>query len=125
MAYGSGCAASMFGLEVLCAPISASDVLDSLKTRRQLATEDALIHINRFEMTHGRFGFEPAHGASQQNQAYYLHSVSELGIRNYRAHLTETLLKICAHKHMSIIELQSDAISDQMLNQLIPVLGNN
>ena len=33
MAYGSGCAASMFGLDATAAPVHASDVLVSLNSR--------------------------------------------------------------------------------------------
>ena len=61
MAYGSGCAASMFGLETTGAPIHASDVLTRLRERQPASVEDALLLVDAFEMTHRRFGFEPVH----------------------------------------------------------------
>ena len=61
MAYGSGCAASLFGLEAVRVPLHASGALANLASRHPVAVEDALLLVQAFEMTHGRFGFEPSH----------------------------------------------------------------
>ena len=60
MAYGSGCAASLFGLHVASVPQHASGVLAGLASRRPVGVEDALLLVDAFEMTHGRFGFVPS-----------------------------------------------------------------
>jgi 3-hydroxy-3-methylglutaryl CoA synthase len=52
MAYGSGCAASMHGLDATAAPVYASDVLAGLRDREQTPIEDALLLVSTFEMTH-------------------------------------------------------------------------
>ena len=59
MSYGSGCAASLFGLEATAVPIHALNVLSSLQMRLPTCVEDALFLIHAFEMTHTRFGFYP------------------------------------------------------------------
>ena len=84
MSYGSGCAASMYGLEVAVAPAHESDVLTRLTLRRSMPIEDALLSVGAFEITHGRFGFTPSRAGQQQAVAYYLQSVSAVGIRCYR-----------------------------------------
>ena len=60
MAYGSGCAASLFGLHAASVPQHASGVLAGLASRRPVGVEDALLLVDAFEMTHGRFGFVPS-----------------------------------------------------------------
>ena len=61
VAYGSGCAASMYGLSAISVPVHRSDVLRSLQQRNPKSTEDALFLICAFEMTHRCFGFQPSH----------------------------------------------------------------
>jgi len=72
MSYGSGCAASMYGLRANRAPYHASDVLIHLSARCAVPIEDALLFINSFELTHGRFGFKPSDVCDRQDGAYYV-----------------------------------------------------
>ena len=60
LSYGSGCAASLYGMDLAEIPVHASKVLAELASRPCVAIEDALAHVNAFEMTHGRFGFVPS-----------------------------------------------------------------
>jgi hypothetical protein len=80
MAYGSGCAASIYGLEATVAPAHTVDVLTHLTMRQPLPIEDSLIFVHAFEVTHGRFGFTPSKAGYQKFAAYFLHSVSAMGI---------------------------------------------
>ena len=89
MAYGSGCAASMYGLEATVAPALTADVLTDLTLRQSIPIEDTLLLVQAFEVTHGRFGFTPAQAGYQQSGAYYLHSVSAIGIRCYEQYFSK------------------------------------
>ena len=54
MSYGSGCAASMYGLEAsACVPIHRSDIVTRLRSRLSKPIEDTLLLVDAFEMTHG------------------------------------------------------------------------
>jgi len=72
MAYGSGCAASMYGLEATVVPAHTADVLAHLTLRQSLPIEDALLLVHAFEVTHGRFGFTPLDTHHRQANAYYI-----------------------------------------------------
>ena len=72
MAYGSGCAASMYGLEATVAPALTADVLTHLTLRQSMPIEDTLLLVQAFEVTHGRFGFTPLDTHHRQANAYYI-----------------------------------------------------
>ena len=87
MSYGSGCAASMYGLEVTVSPAHKTDALTRLTLRQSLPIEDTLLLVGAFEMTHGRFGYTPsAAGCCRGAGAYYLRSVGVTGLRRYGQH---------------------------------------
>ena len=72
--YGSGCAASMFGIRVDHALLHPKDLLVRLRGRVPKSIDKALPLIDAFEDTHGNFGFAPSHQEDRQAGAYYLES---------------------------------------------------
>jgi hydroxymethylglutaryl-CoA synthase len=59
--YGSGCAASTYGLRVRGVPLYPHDVIDRLTKRVPKTVDGSLKLIQGFEDTYGKFEFEPSH----------------------------------------------------------------
>ena len=84
-----------------------------------------MVFINAFEATHGRFGFVTMR-ESHQDSAYYLESVSGLGIRRYAAHQKTRLLNVdeCISTIIQV-EFVQDTVDPAMLREILPVLRPN
>ena len=120
--YGSGCAASMFGIKVSYAPLHPKGLLDRLKGRVPKALDKALPLIDAFENTHGRFGFVPSHQGDRQAGAYYLQSVDEMGRRKYAMHEGGVSVIKDPDSIITRIKLMQETIDGNMIDGIIKSL---
>ena len=118
--YGSGCAASMFGLRIKGVPLYPADIIDRLQTREPKTVNEALKLVAAFEDTYGKFGFEPSHVKDRQDGAYYLQHVSAAGVRTYTCHRRSLALRIEKSADMPVtwIEFQQEVINEEFLTEL-------
>ena len=120
--YGSGCAASMYGIRVSHAPLHPEDLLVCLRGRVPKPLDKALPLIDAFEDTHGRFGFVPSHQNDRQVGAYYLESVDEMGRRNYAKHIGGVVAIKDPGSIITRIKLKQETIDQNMTSSIIKAL---
>ena len=120
--YGSGCAASMFGIKVSYAPLHPKGLLDRLKGRVPKALDKALPLIDAFENTHGRFGFVPSHQGDRQAGAYYLQSVDEMGRRKYAKYAGGVAVVKDPDSIITRIKLMQETIDGNMIDGVMKSL---
>ena len=119
--YGSGCAASMYGIRVQGLPLHPDDLLLRLQSRDPITVEKALSLIDAFENTYGRFGFEPTYKSHRQDGAYYLEYVDKNGVRRYKRHEKINSVSIEKEKDSIItrFKLMQETIDDNMVRGII------
>ena len=120
--YGSGCAASMYGIRVNHAPLHPKDLLDRLRSRVPKPLDKALPLIDAFEDTYGRFGFVPSHQSDRQAGAYYLESVDEMGRRKYSKHFGGVVAIKDSDSIITRIKLMQETIDSNMINCIVNAL---
>ena len=120
--YGSGCAASMYGIRVSHAPLHPEDLLVRLRVRVPKSIDKALPLIDAFENTHGRFDFVPCHHGDRQAGAYYLESVDVMGRRKYTKHVGGAVATKDPHSIITRIKLTQEKIDENMTNCIINAL---
>ena len=120
--YGSGCAASMFGIRVKHKPVHPKDLLDYLRGRVPKPLDKALPLIDAFENTHGRFGFVPSHQGDRQAGAYYLQSVDAMGRRKYAKHAGGLAVIKDPDSIITRIKLMQEAFDGNMIDGIIKSL---
>ena len=122
--YGSGCAASMFGVRVVGVPLHPPDILDRLRNRTPKSIATALPLIQAFDNMYGKFGFEPSHRDDRQHGAFYLTSVNEKGVRSYERH--EKRKSIAVHRErdrpVTWIEFLQETLDADMVTDLTKAL---
>ena len=122
--YGSGCAASMFGVRVVGVPLHPPDILDRLRNRTPKSIATALPLIQAFDNMYGKFGFEPSHRDDRQHGAFYLKSVDEKGVRSYERH--EKRKSIAVHRErdrpVTWIEFLQETLDADMVTDLTKAL---
>ena len=120
--YGSGCAASMFGIRVDHALLHPKDLLVRLRGRVPKSIDRALPLIDAFEDTHGKFGFAPSHQEDRQAGAYYLESVDEMGRRKYAKHAGGVVAIKDPDSIITRIKLIQETIDGNMINCIVNAL---
>ena len=120
--YGSGCAASMFGIRVKYEPVHPKDLLDYLRGRVPKPLDKALPLIDAFENTHGRFGFLPSHQGDCQAGAYYLQSVDEMGRRKYAKYAGGVAVVKDPDLIITRIKLMQETIDGNMIDGVMKSL---
>ena len=120
--YGSGCAASMFGIRVKYEPVHPKDLLDYLRGRVPKPLDKALPLIDAFENTHGRFGFLPSHQGDCQAGAYYLQSVDEMGRRKYAKYAGGMAVVKDPDSIITRIKLMQETIDGNMIDGVMKSL---
>ena len=119
--YGSGCAASMYGIHVQGVPLHPPDVLDQLRSRVPKSVDYTLQLVNAFEATYGRFDFAPSHVEDRQDGAYYLQRVDAQGKRTYEQHVKANSVKV-GRSDASIvtrIEFLEETLSADLMREVL------
>ena len=81
--YGSGCAASMYGIHVQQLPKHPKDVFEELANRDVRSVHETLQLVQTSEDAYRSFPFEPIHTETRLFGVYYLKQVGVLGVRHY------------------------------------------
>ena len=81
--YGSGCAASMYGIHVQQLPKHPKDVFEVLAKRDVKSVHETLQLVQAYEGAYRSFPFEPTHTEPRLLGVYYLEQVGALGVRQY------------------------------------------
>ncbi len=118
--YGSGCAASMFGIRVTGIPLYPSSILDRLRSRSPKSIGETLELVQAFDEVYGKFGFEPRNKEGRQIGAYYLKSVDERGQRCYEKHEKAKAIRVEKGKNSCVtwIEFLQETLDSNMLGEL-------
>ena len=82
--YGSGCAASMYGIHVQQLPKHPKDVFEELTNRDVKLVHETLQLVQAYEDAYRSFPFEPTHTEPRLFGVYYLEQVGALGVRQYK-----------------------------------------
>ena len=118
--YGSGCAASLFGIRVCGLPFHPSDLLEKMRSRIPKSIDTTLRLVQAFEGVYGKFGFEPINKADRQDGAYYLKSVDALGVRCYEAYSRAKVIRVEkeADRLITWIEFLQETLNPQVILEL-------
>ena len=81
--YGSGCAASMFGIEIKQLFEYPQKCLQLLAERDVKSLEETMALVQSFEDVHRSFPYIPTHQTGRIADVYYLEGITNLGIRSY------------------------------------------
>ena len=119
--YGSGCAATMYGIRVQGVPSHPPDVLERLRARTPKPVEEALRLVDAFEATYGRFGFEPSHVEGRQDGAYYLKGIDAQGKRAYERHTKARAVHVDRSETTIVtkIELLEDTLTADLMREVL------
>ena len=120
--YGSGCAASMYGIRVKGVPLYPADLIQCLKSRVPKTVKEAIPLINAFEEAHGHFGFVPSHKGDRQVGAYYLVSVDSMGVRQYMQHVGGVHVERDPETIITRIEFLQETMDKSLITAIIGAL---
>ena len=81
--YGSGCAASMYGIHVQQLPKYPKTVFEELSSREVKSVHETLHLVQAYEDAYRSFPFQSAHTEHRLPESYYLEQVGGLGVRRY------------------------------------------
>eukprot|EP00961_Rhodomonas_salina_P200911 2710519-Rhodomonas_salina.1 len=118
--YGSGCAASLFGLHVRGVPLHPDGAIRELRSRTPKAVSQAQQLVQAFEDTYGRFNFEPSCTANRQEGVFYLERVDAKGIRTYAMHQRPEVVRVDKPPDSKVtwIELLSEELDKQVVREI-------
>jgi hypothetical protein len=122
--YGSGCAASLFGVAVKGVPLHPPDVLERLLHRKPKSVDETLKLVQEFENMYGMFGCETSHKEDRQHGAYYLTGISAKGVRTYEMHSKPRTVRIetSIENNVTWIELLQETIDENVIRELLAAL---
>jgi 3-hydroxy-3-methylglutaryl CoA synthase len=86
--YGSGCASSLYRLQVKSLP-QLNHIIGALRDDKrvhQKTPEQFMAIQQEFSDTKGKFPYAPRYTQDRENGVYYLTSISEEGKRQYQLH---------------------------------------
>ena len=120
--YGSGCAASLYGIRVCGVPQHPCGLLEELRSRVPKTVDETLRLVQAFEDTYGRFGFTPSHTADRQRGAYYLSSVDAAGVRLYEEHTSRGVQVDNSAVDVTRITLMQQTIDSTLVDEILEAI---